>query len=313
MEFFKAEMGKMFSLENFKKSFLLTWLFVAIGIFLLSISNIIATLMPKKSYFSYFFHDFGIFWMLTMILMAFTGVYRVTNFKNDNDSILRKSIKAVAVRSHYIMGISFLTLVFLLVIVLVEVGFSSVSHIPYVGPSIVAVLTVPIFLLNLLCVLVTICIFAVIPPAVGEAQNIKDILNELKYIIKSRGLNVFIYMGVSLAILSVSMLIFFYIFKFSVGVTKAVQWKINAVYPNVVIKKLTMPSFLTDLVYRISPGPEPASSFKNIGFDAFNYFDFLKLLLSISYLIIVSFIASFPLAAYFNFSSSFFRRILKMR
>lgn len=313
MELFKEEIGKIFKMGNFKKSFALTWLFVGAGIILLVSCNLIADVMPAKSYFSYFFKDAGIFLMITSLLMAFAGVYRVTALKNGEVIAVRESLKSVAEKSHYILGISFGTLLIFLIVVLLEVGFSSVSHIPYAGPFIAAILTIPIFVINLLCLILTICIFAVVPPMVGEAQNIKDFLNELKIIIWKRGLNVVIYVIISLSILAVSMVIIFFIFKFSVGITKAVQWKINAAYPKIISKKFAQASFLTDLVYRITPRPDPVAAFRKYGFKLFDYLNMLKFIISLSYMIVISFIVSFPLSVYFNFSSSFFRRILKRK
>lgn len=72
-------------------------------------------------------------------------------------------------------------------------------------------------------------------------------------------------------------------------------------------------SYFTDLIYKITPQPDPADALKRYGMDLFHYLDILRYIVSISYLAVLSFIASFPLAAYFNISSAFFKSIWKAK
>ncbi len=301
------EIGKSFKIENFKKSFKLTWLYVGIGLFVFILFSLLTMAVPQQSFFYYFIQNIGSFLLFTALLMAYSGVYRITKYPEGSLKVTRTSIKMTAKRFHYILGFSLATIVFLILVVFIEVGISALSYIPYAGPALMGILTIPFFLVNLFCILLAICIFAVVPPLVGEAETAKDLLTELKVVIQEKWLNVIIYLIFSLSVLILSLLIIFYLLKHAIGITKALQWKISAAYPDIA-RALISESYFTDLINRITPRPEAAANLKAYS-SLFDFVSLLRYLITVSYLAVFSFIISFPLAAYFNLSSFFFKSI----
>ncbi|HNR88408.1 MAG TPA: hypothetical protein PKM65_08720 [Spirochaetota bacterium] len=312
MKVLRLEIGRSFKLENFKKSFKLTWLYSGIGLLIFLVFLSFSGLVQDRSFFYYFFQNAGMFLMFTLLLMAYAGVYRITKFPEDATKVTRTSIRETAKKAHIIVGTSITTVIVFFAVVMIEVGISSISMIPYAGPLIIALFTIPIFIINFACLLLAICVFAIVPPLVGEFDSVKEIFTELRHIIRHRWLNVIIYLIISLSILFLSMVVIYFLVRYATGVTKAVQWKINAAYPKL-MNALTLKSYFTDLIYKITPQPDPADALKRYGMDLFHYLDILRYIVSISYLAVLSFIASFPLAAYFNISSAFFKSIWKAK
>ncbi|PKL37572.1 MAG: hypothetical protein CVV44_14590 [Spirochaetae bacterium HGW-Spirochaetae-1] len=308
MQINTTDTGSPLLLKNFRDSFYLTWLFVGIGLLALFLFILLAQVMPKKSYFFYFFQNVGIFLSFTSLLLAFAGVYMITTSPENAASIRKNATRATFRKSPYILGIS-LAMVFTIMLVLfIEVGISSVGHIPYAGPVIMTLLTVPIFAVNFFLMLTSICVFAVFPPLVSEAESLKGILLELKISIKERWLNVLVYLIISLSLLFLSLLIIYYLVRYAGGLTKSVQWKVEMAYPKV-IKFFTMESLFTDIINSITPRSDSAAALKTYGPEIFDYLSILRYLISASYLVIFSFIISFPLAVYFNISSMFFGKV----
>jgi len=303
-----AQLDFSSKINNFKQIFKLTWLFVSLGLVLFLLFHLAAIAMPKKSFFFYFLENFGIFMMLSTLLMAYSGVYSITTSPANMEKITRTALKDTFKRTHYIFGISFLTILIFVLILFIQVGFSAISNIPYVGPAVIAILTVPIFLINFILILLGITIFSIAPPVISEASDFKSIFLEVKISVKERWLNVVIYVIVSTSILFLAIIIFYYLVQYTTGVTNAIQWKINAAYPKVV-KAFAMKSFFSDLVTRITPRPDSIAAYRKYGRDIFKYLEVLRYVISFSYIFIFSFIISLPLSVYFNRSSVFFGRV----
>jgi hypothetical protein len=304
MKVLGLDIGQSFQFENFKKSFKLTWLYVGVAIAVFLLFVLVAGLLPPRSFFYYFIQNLGIFLAFTVVMAAYTGVYRVSTFPEGSTKVTRQSIWHTARKFHYLLGFSLILVGIFILVVLIEIGITSISYIPYAGPAIITVLTIPLFFINFACLLLGICVFAIAPPLVGESQTLTEVFTELKLLLKSKWINLIIYMIISLALLLLSMQIIYYLIRYTAGITKAAQWQLQYAYPDM-INRLGMSSMLTDVLTQVLPRAQNVSPANySLGFVKA-----LKYIIGFGYLAVFSFVASFPLAVYFSISSQYFKNI----
>lgn len=307
MKVLGLDIGQSFKFDNFKKSFKLTWLYTAIGLAVFLLFVMLSGFVPQRSFFYYFLQNLGIFLGFTVLLAAYAGVYRITTFPEGATKVTRQSIRLTAQRFHYILGLALALVVLFIVIVFLEVGITSISFIPYVGPAVTTLLTIPLFLVNFACLLLAVCLFVIAPPLVGESQSMKEVVTELKLLLRAKWINLVVYMIISLAVLFIAVQIIYYLTRFSVGITKAAQWKLQFAYPDMV-NRVGMRSSVSDIITMIAPRGEIQSSAAGM---PQGFISTLKFIVGFGYLAVFTFIASFPLAAYFNVSSEYFKSIWK--
>ncbi len=299
------KIGMDVRLKNYWQSFSLTWLFSCIGILVYFLFFILSTLLPSGSYFYFFLNSTGMFLMFTTLLMAYSGVYQITTAPDDAGNLTRNAIRETLKRGPVIMGISFVTVILMTLIVLIEVGLSVISNIPYVGPVLMALLTIPLFLVNFTCLLIAVMVFALTPPLVAEARTLRDIFVEIRISIMERWINVLMFVCISLAIFIVSVYVIHYLVKIAIGITMSVQWKVQGGYPPA-IRSFILTSYFTDLARQVIPGVSISSGFGDAG-GALN--TAIRYIITLSYAVLASFLISFPLTIYLNSSSIFFGRV----
>lgn len=299
------KVGMDVKIKNYWPSFRLTWVFSCIGILVYFLFFILSTLFPAGSYFYFFFNSVGIFLMFTTILMAYSGVYQITTAPDDAENLSRNAISETLKRGPVIMGIAFITLIMITLIVLIEVGLSVIANIPYAGPVLMALMTIPLFLVNFACLLIAVMVFALTPPLVAEAKTLRDIVIEIRISIMERWINVLMFVCISLAIFIVSVYVLHYLVKIAIGITMAVQWKVQTGYPPA-IQSFTLTSYFTDLVKQVVPGVSLSSGYGDAG-SALNVVT--RYIITLSYALLLSFLISFPLTIYLNSSSIFFGRV----
>lgn len=297
------KIGLDVKLKNFQQSFMLTWLFISIGILAYVLCIILARFTPPGGYFYFFLNNIGIFLLFSTFLMAYSGAYRIVTAPDGARSLTVDAIRETMKRSPVILAISFLTVILVTLVVLFQVGISAVSNIPYVGPMIMAILTIPLFLINFVCFIIAIFVFALSPPMVAEAKTLKDIFIEIRISIIERWANVLLYVFISLAVLGVSVYLIQFIVKYSIGVTIGLQWSLGPIYPGF-LRGLSMNSYFSDIAGKIVPTLQ-------MGVEDFSgpYGQAITYILGLSYLALFSFLISFPLTVYFNASSVFFGRV----
>lgn len=295
--------------KKFLPVFMITWFYIGLGSALSLIFIMLAGNFQQNSFFYFFTQNFGIFIFFTSLLAGYSGVYRAVNSGSATINI-RASIKNSLKRSHYILAVSFMTVILFSSIVLIETGFSMISEIPYAGPAIMALLTAPIFILNIFIVVAAVCVFAVAPPIIGEAEGMKDVVSEIRILVGREWLNIVFYLLISLSLLTLGIILIVIIIRYAGGITKAVQWKIIAAYPSS-MKHLIAGSYFSDVIYKIVPSADSMSAIRQYGSDILNYFKIIKYIITLSLLLIISFAVSFPLAIYFSLSSVYFKKIWK--
>ena len=299
------KVGMDVKLKNYWQSFRVTWLFSCIGILVYFLFFLLSTLIPSGTYFYYFLNSTGIFLMFTTLLMAYSGVYQITTAPDDAGDLTRNAIRETLKRGPVIMGISFVTLALVTILVLFEVGLSVISNIPYAGPVLMALLTIPLFLVNFAFLLIAVMVFALTPPLVAEAKTLRDVFIEIKISIMERWINVLMFVCISLAIFIVSVYVLHYLVKIAIGITMAVQWKVNAGYPPA-IQAFTLTSYFTDLARQLVSGMSISSGYGDMG-EIFN--TIIRYIITLSYVMLISLLISFPLTIYLNSSSIFFGRV----
>lgn len=299
------EIKSVFNTNNFKKSFWVTFFCVLIGFLLLFLFIIIIRLIPKDSSFSYLLQNGGLIFLFISLLLAYSGVHRLNTFTN---TYTKDILKDILRRSHYILAISFAIILFLIVVTSMEIGISFIGKIPYIGPGVILLLTIPFFIVNFLSLLIALCIIIITPNMIGEGQSFAEIIINFSELIKRKWLNVFIYITISLVYLIISLILIYYLVGYSVGVTKVLQWKISAAYPKL-LNVVSADSLLTDFADKIIPGPDPINAFKRYGFKIFDLMVIVRYTIGFFYFVVFSLIISFPLALYFNISSIFYKWI----
>jgi hypothetical protein len=307
MKVLGLDIGQSFKFDNFKKSFKLTWLYIGMGLAMFLLFVFLSGFVPQRSFFYYFLQNVGVFLAFTAVLAAYAGVYRITTFPEGSTKVTRQSISHTARRFHYILGLSLALIILFMIIVFLEVGITAISYIPYAGPAITTLLTIPLFLVNFTCLILAVCLFVIAPPLVGESQDMKEVVTELRMLLRSKWINIVLYMIISLAILFLTMQVIYLLTRYTVGITKAAQWKIQFAYPDMV-NKVGARSSISDIITQFVPRGEAMSGAAGLpqGFVMT-----LKAVIGLGYLAVFTFIASFPLAAYFNISSEYFKSIWK--
>lgn len=311
MELFKQELGTVFRLTNFRKSYLLTSLLMTVGITILICFVFLAEAVPRGSALYHLVRNAGIYLFFISFLAAYAGVYRLTGFADGSTGIARGTLWWTMKKVPWLMAGTLLVLLACLVIALVELGVSFLGYIPYLGPVLTGLLTVPFFALNLAALVVVVIVFFLLPPAINESADAPALVRDLRDGVLKNGINYFLYIVLSLSVVAICALAVVLFARYTGGITKALQWKIGITYPPILEKKLTADFFVTDLIAKITPRPDPIGAFRKYGMEIFDYIDILKRIIAYSYAVIISFLAAFPLAAYFSFTASVYRWIFK--
>lgn len=308
MESLKASLSNLFPGNTFRRTFYLTWIFILIGIVLLILFFSLARIANNKSFIYFFIQNIGVFFMFTSLILAYSGVYFITTSSRADGQRFRLIFTDSIKRAPAILCVTLGAAVFLFVLALLEVGLSMISHIPYAGPGIISLLTIPLFLINLASLLLAISIVLLVPPMICDGKSIRDIFTEMKSLVKGEWISIILYIIMSFALLLLFVYIGYYLVKYAVGITKAVQWKIGEAYP-AILKGFVKKSYISDVIARITPNPDPISAFKKYGFEIFKYVDILKYIIGISYALLMSFLISFPFSIFFRMTSAFSKSI----
>jgi len=295
-----------FDLSKFKKTYWITLLFLGIGIILYFLLLITAFVTGLKSFFFLLVHNTGMILCFTSVLLGYASVYSLTKHTNEipgSITILEKSFKYVP----YILLTSFILTLGITLIILIELGLSTLGLIPKAGPFIVSLLTLPMFLVNLFCTTGALVAVVVIPPIVVESATLRDLVSTLKSLMKERWLSTLSYVIISCSLLALCLMVIYYISGHAIGVTKAIQWNVGLNYPKA-LEVIAMKSFFSDIARNIAPEAEKLGLMGSYKIGPFTYSQWLKYIISAGYIIGFSLIISFPLSVYFKISSLFFRR-----
>jgi len=291
--------------KNFLKNFQTIWFFLFWGVIGLALLFFLSNLISKNSYSYYACQNTGIFIFFYFFLLAYTSLAQ--NSDNNEDKIFKR-IKVTLKKTPQILALFIISFIIFLLILGLEVGFSFMAHLPYAGAVIVALATIPFFLINGLAIYSLLTILLVSPVLISKINNLKLASNEILNILKNKKLEILLFFLISLPLLILSLYFTLIFFRYTAGLIKAIHWKIALTYPKEMNHFLAS-SFFADLIKMITPRVDSLAEFKLYGFKIFSYIDSLRYLISFSYIFLFSFVLSWPLTFYFKICLLFVERI----
>lgn len=290
------ELKKLFVREKLLRDTAVSFIFVCAGLLLLAVMFIIASFMQRGGDLYYLLQNLGLFFIFAGMVLACTAVHRGNIHQGGT---IRSLTTETAKQAHLVIGILIASICAVLILALVELVPSLFGYIPYAGPVIVALLSVPLFVINCAVIAAVVMIWILVPLMIGEDIPVKQLPKDYITIVRKRGIVIFSYTILALLVMATVFGGVLMIIRYATGITKAVQWNIAPAYPQM-FKALTRTSYITDIIVKIAPRTDPVSVLQQYGASIFNYLDMLGTLLGVLYGIIFAAIASFFLAVYFN-------------
>jgi len=302
------EIKKYFTREKIKRDSLVTFIFIIAGLVLFTLMFIIAALFQRGGSIYHLLQNLGIFFVFTGIVLAYAAVHRGN--VSPGDQSVRSLAMDTAKQAPIVTGILLCSVIAIFIVALVELILSLFGYIPYAGPVIVALLSLPLFAVNFAVIAAVVMIWMVLPPMVGEGTDFRKMPLAFLTLMKRRGLIIFSYTMITIVL---SVIIFggvLIVIRYATGITRAVQWNIAPAYPSV-FKAIISSSYITDVVSIIAPRTDPISALREYGSSIFNYIEMLGTLLKVIYGVTMAAIVSFFLGIFFNILSYLYVRAKK--
>jgi hypothetical protein len=294
------ELKKFFSVENLKRNALISLILMFAGIILLTMLFLLSYSAAGSGDMRYFFQNMGFFFLFTSLLMIYAAVHRANSLKEEHT--IKSLIVYTLRRAHIISGALLGSILALFIIALAEIVLTFFGYIPYVGPVMVAILSLLIFTINFALILAVLFVWVTLPPMIGENSGLKRIPKDFLVLAKKRGAIVIGYTLIALAVLTILLGMILVVIRYATGITKAVQWNIGPAYPDV-FRVITRSSYISDIVGLITPKTNPASVLRQYGSGIFDYIGMIGNILKITYGIILAAIISFVFSIFFNILS----------
>lgn len=307
MDIFFDELVRGFKFGTLKKSFFLTWIFLFIGMLLFTAAVFASSFAPSNGVMRPILQSAGLLLAFSSLLASFAGVYRTETSAGENDSVT-EIFKSIMKKTYLIIGSVFILSVIIYVFVFAQSALSLVAMIPYAGPIITGVISGIFFMCNIVLVLLFVAVSAVLPPLSLRATSFAELRKRILDVLTNNWLNVLLYLIVSISAFILAVTIIYYIARYALGITSAIQWKINAAYPRN-ISNIALSSFAVDIIRKITPSPDPIGAFMDYGSRIFDYVDMIKVVVTISYAIVASIVIAFPLSVFLRISALMYKRI----
>ncbi len=307
MDIFFSEMIRGFGFNVLKKSFILTWIFLIVGMMLFTIAVFLSSFIQAGNVLRTVVQAIGLLLALSSVLAAFSAVYQTQVVSSEHETIV-SLVSGICKKAYLIIGTVLLVSALLYLIIFLQSALSFLGMIPYAGPVLMSLISGILYFCNILLVVFFIAMIALLPPIVPRSDSFADLRKNLLPILKNHWLDVLLYLLISISAFILAMTIIYYIARYALGITAAVQWKINAAYPRN-IQNLVLSSFAVDIIRKITPSPDPIGAFMDYGSRIFDYVDMIKVVITVSYALAASALIAFPMTIYFRISSLFYKRI----
>lgn len=307
MDIFFQELIRGFGFNVLKKSFILTWIFLVFGMLLFTIAVFISSFIYAGSVLRTIVQAMGLLLALSSVLAAFSAVYNATTASPEHETIVSLVLR-ISKKSYLIIGTVLIVSLLVYVFVFLQSALSFLGMIPYAGPVLMSILSGVLYFCNILCVLFFIAIIALLPPLVLRSASFTDLRKNLLPMLKYHWIDVLLYLLISISAFILAVTIMYYLTRYALGITAAIQWKINAAYPRN-IQNLALSSFAVDIIRKITPSPDPIGAFMDYGSRIFDYVDMIKVVVTVSYALAASVLIAFPMTIYFRIASLFYKRI----
>lgn len=297
-----------FNREKFTRDFLVMMINLVCGIILFIGFMLLGKIPGRGTQLFFLLQNLGYFFLLSSIFIGYAAVHRGNVFHEEKS--VKPLIRGTAQKSPVILGILLGSLLAVFIIALVELIPVFLGYIPFAGPVIVALLSVPFFIINFLIILTVVLIWIIAPPMVAEGTPLKKLPLDFFTLVRRRGLIILAYAAIIIVVTGILFMPLLMAVRYSAGITRAVEWNIAPAYPQI-FKSIMRPSYITDIITKIAPHTDPIAALQEYGSNIFNYIEMLGNLLKVLYGIMMAAIVSFMGALFFNLLSLAYLRVKK--
>ncbi|OHD67408.1 MAG: hypothetical protein A2W19_02990 [Spirochaetes bacterium RBG_16_49_21] len=302
------ELKSYFTMKKMIRDCLVSLIFLSAGVVLFALFSILAQIPERGGDTHSFLQNAGFFFLFVGILLIYAAIHRENALAGDHD--LKSLVLYTGRRSPEIAGILLASIVAIFITALAQMIFSLFGFIPYAGPVILTLLSLPLFAVNFAVVTAALLIWIAAPPMIGEGRGLKQLPFDFYELVKKRGLLIIAYTAAALALLVLFLGPILMIARYAAGMTRAVQWNISPAYPQI-FNAVLKPSYITDIITKIAPRTDPAAALQQYGSAVFNYIRMLGAVLNITYGIALTVLVSFVLSLFFNVLSFFYVQVKK--
>lgn len=300
------ELRKYFTREKMLRDSLVCYAYVMGGMALLIVMFMFARIPARGGVVFHLLQNIGIFLLFASLLLAYAAIHKGNAAAGSHT--LRSLLVDTARQAHVIAGIALGSILAIFAVALVQIIFTFFGYIPYAGPVIVALLSVPMFAINAAVITAAVMLWVTAPPMIAEGTPLRNMPMDFWNLVKRRGL---IILGYTMASF-VGVLIFFgpilMIVRYAIGITRGVQWNIAPAYPQM-FQRIVRPSYVTDILGKITPQTNPLEALRQYGTSVFDYVNMMGVFLSILYGIMLLAVLAFVISLFFNLMSYFYTKV----
>lgn len=311
---FNKETKWMIYFKNFGLSLFISWFFIFIGLIVI-VSLLSLGLLLKNSHTLSSVNFICILFIATLsMLLAYSGVHRVNI--SINDVLSRREIIYVMYKKIPYIFIYLLAVVLLFFVnYFIQNFFSKFVIIPFIGPYLLTLFSIPFFLLNFIVLIFAALSFIFVPLLVGEGEQPLDSLKKFINLFKQKSFYLILFAILSIILLVLCSFVVIIISLLAVTSTKFGQWNVNIGYPSIV-NKYALSWGLPNILQWIIPKTntyEIIDLISTYGKDAIlQYRNILQYIIMGSYLLISSVVIAIPIVIYSTVASNFYKYLKKI-
>ncbi len=294
--------------EKFTRDFLVSLVSLVCGIILFVGFMFLGKIPGKGTDIFFLLQNLGYFFLLSSFFIGYAAVHRGNVFRDEKT--VKPLVMQTLKKTHIILGILLGSLLAVFIVALVELIPVLLGYIPFAGPVIVALLSVPLFIINFTVILTVALVWIVAPPMVAEGTPLKKLPLDFYALVRRRGLIILAYTAIIIVVTGILFMPLLMAVRYSAGITRAVEWNIAPAYPQI-FKSIMRPSYITDIITKIAPRTDPIAVLQEYGSNIFNYIEMLGNLLKLLYGIMMAAIVSFMGALFSNLLSLAYLRVKK--
>jgi hypothetical protein len=296
------QLKKYFTKDKLVRDAIVSCICLLAGIIVMVVFYLLAMIADRDSAVYFLLHNLGIFFLFTSVILIYCAIHRENTVSGEHT--VRSLLISTARQAHIIAGILLASILALFAAAFAELVLSLFGYIPYAGPALMGLLSVPLFAVNVILVAAVVLIWISVPPMVVEGAPLKRLPMDFFTLTKKRGLAIFGYTMLSILALALALGTLLVIIRYAAGITRAVQWNISPAYPSI-FKWIMRPSYITDIIGKIAPKTDPIEALRQYGTDIFDYARMLGMLLQVLYGAALAAVMSFFLSMFFNMMSYF--------
>jgi hypothetical protein len=299
-----------FTREKVVRNCVIAFIYLIAGTLALIACYILSSIFSKGSGLHYFMQNAGYVLLFIAIGLMYAAIHRGNSGEGPHAAL---SLSLHAARKAHVIGAGLLgSILILFIAALAQALFSFIGLIPYAGPAIVSLMTLPMFLVNFAGLLLVILAWVLVPPLVSDGVDARRLFQEFLDLVKRRGVSVIAYTFASLVAAVAVFAPILMVVRYAAGITRAVQWNIAPAYPKSFMP-LIRPSYVTDVLGALMPRTDPLAAFQKYGTSIFNYVELLGVVLKIAYGIVIVALAASVLSLFLNLLSYWYGRIRQSR